>query len=102
MSHSPEPWRLEGDGFENTVQCVCRNGEFIAGYSSDEGAISKGDGNWERIVACVNACAGIPSERLAQMDLKAAIECLDNSGGNIDCNDYCGVAHALSRPKEPI
>lgn len=97
MSHSPEPWRLIDSGFLNSVRCCDKNGEFVAGYCSDEGSIAKGDPNWERIVACVNACVGIPTERLAQMDLQSAVEILDSHQGNIDCHDYCGVAKSLTR-----
>jgi hypothetical protein len=97
VSHSPEPWRLVDSGFGNAVNCEDANGVFISGYSSDEGTISQGDPNWERIVACVNACVGIPTERLAQMDLQEAVEILDSHQGNIDCHDYCGVAKSLTR-----
>lgn len=43
-----------------------------------------------RIVACVNACRGIPTERLLTMDIKAIVELADShSPSNIDCEDYC-------------
>ena len=56
--HSPEPWRIEVEGLSSGV-LVDANGGFVAGYSSDEGAFSFNDPNYQRIVACVNALAGI-------------------------------------------
>lgn len=104
MSHSIEPWEYwSGHGIISAINTDGdRKGktEYIADIVSRDISDAKCDANAARIIACVNACKGISNERLARMDLQAAIECLDNSGGNIDCNDYCGVAQALSRPKE--
>lgn len=93
--HSPEPWEWAKNG----ATLLPAFGECVLSTEQDY-EFSPSDEDAERIVACVNACAGIPTERLAIMDLQAAIEILDSHQGNIDCNDYCGVARSLSRSKE--
>lgn len=58
MTHSPEPWKL-GRCFD--ADCIAdASGEDV--YGTDE-EIARVD--LERIVACVNACAGIPTDVLA-------------------------------------
>jgi hypothetical protein len=52
MSHTPEPWYEN----ENTIDSDTR---LVAGIGS-----IRRDGDLKRIVACVNACAGIPTEHL--------------------------------------
>jgi hypothetical protein len=66
MSHSPEPWNLAPNGMGDNVSCVDAQGDFVAGYSSDEGSIAPDDPNWQRIIACVNACRGFSTEYLVQ------------------------------------
>ena len=58
--HTPEPWRanaaqadIEGPDGEEVAVCYCND---------DDG--SDAIANARRIVACVNACAGIPTEEL--------------------------------------
>lgn len=69
--HSPEPWRDDN----GTVRD--RDGRYVMGLIraiTDESLnenMGPSEDNTDRIVACVNACAGIPSE-----DLKGAISVL--------------------------
>jgi hypothetical protein len=77
MSHSPEPWRLINRGHDF---CVAADGTQIGGISADDGMIDLDDPNWLRIVACVNACRGIPTEALNAGFVQsawAAIRCVD-------------------------
>ncbi len=55
MSHSPEPWTT--DKFESGGYIADANGEAIL-YQDDYERLLREDA--DRIVACVNACAGIP------------------------------------------
>lgn len=55
MSHTPEPWRVSGTGH------ICA-GDKVIPYDD-----LKADAR--RIVACVNACAGIKTEALEGSDL---------------------------------
>lgn len=54
MGHSPEPWEL---GYYGTVRDA--SGRVILASPEDAS-----DDNLRRLVACVNACAGIPTEDL--------------------------------------
>ena len=69
MTHSPEPW-AKGEGHESSAQLVDATGKRIADVRAGYGirlpcdAIQEPDANIDRIVACVNACAGIPTEAL--------------------------------------
>lgn len=58
MSHTPEPWRVSGTGH------ICA-GDKVIPYDD-----LKADAR--RIVACVNACAGIPTATIeaGAMELK--------------------------------
>lgn len=72
MPHSPEPWRT---GWEISSQVALEdaNGKTI-GIMGRRGAIvlpghaqqDPPDANIQRIIACVNACARIPTEELQQ------------------------------------
>jgi hypothetical protein len=65
--HDPEPWRLEDD---------------IPGHGPNESAVWPArvrgfpttTANARRIVACVNACAGIPTEALESGALLAELQ----------------------------
>ncbi len=59
MSHTREPWHLEIDGKYTSIYGA--NGKMIVPHITN----SKKD--HARIVACVNACAGIPEENLHAM-----------------------------------
>ena len=61
MSHSLEPWTKDivDDDDHDPHELFDTNGELVLG---DPYILS--DANAERIVACVNACAGIPTKTL--------------------------------------
>lgn len=70
MSHMKEPWAIDPDdrpnmqwnnhivSAENTDIAIC----FMAHDGTEEN--ERGEANARRIVACVNACAGIPNDQL--------------------------------------
>jgi hypothetical protein len=68
--HTPEPWRFN----EAQADIDGQNGEAIAVcYWNDddgEGALLNG----RRIVACVNACAGIPTDHLERCNAIGAVD----------------------------
>ena len=64
MTHSPEPWRY-ADGevaFTYGPQIIDKSDVAWTGCDDNCERVSKD--NAERIVACVNACAGIPADKL--------------------------------------
>lgn len=66
MTHSPEPWKLETPPSDKWVQIVDANGKVV---DDDLPRPAKPllMEDFERIVACVNACAGIPTEDLSKI-----------------------------------
>lgn len=67
--HSPEPWYMDSDPNGATIRHA--DGGFVFRTGSKE--------NQRRIVACVNACKGIPTEVLcdiALMDTLASCDAL--------------------------
>lgn len=70
--HTQTPWYCEGDAIYDNPECT---GNPIAhvlscAYGADDNAVDA-----RRIVACVNACAGLPTETLETVPgYKAAIE----------------------------
>lgn len=80
-NHTPEPWVKKG----STVISPSRGGLTVEEYDEQTWTYYGGyliaesitDANARRIVACVNACAGIPSEALeagAIREMREAIE----------------------------
>ena len=68
MKHSPEPWaREEGLIFS-------KPGEVADLRPTYPGNRPLMEINAQRIVACVNYCAGVPSERMKNSRLKNLIE----------------------------
>jgi len=67
--HTPEPWEVERDG--GMLYLVTKSRQVIALLSDDGRAERSGlegtEADARRIVACVNATAGIPTERLERM-----------------------------------
>lgn len=62
MNHTPEPWSFieRGDcGAGAEADLSVEKDDALRGYLSLDDA--------RRIVACVNACAGIPTEQIEQM-----------------------------------
>jgi len=75
MSHSPEPWKIaatppghEGEGRDHLCWIQDSSGYFVAEteYADRVEEVARADA--ERIVACVNACKGIPTEWLEKQD----------------------------------
>jgi hypothetical protein len=66
IQHSPEPWKAES--FNGPVpdflmsSAVSSDGEFVVAVGSPDRATTIA--NLNRIIACVNACAGIPIDEL--------------------------------------
>jgi len=76
MSHTPEPWILFEVGDRFTHKCPASNDRtsILTTASEDDvqfGAVYK-DADAERIVACVNACAGMgnPVDEIAKLKSK--------------------------------
>jgi len=65
MTHSPEPWNA---GKLGGVQPVVMHPTSEGGFMEVARVLRNEDAN--RIVACVNACAGIETETLTSMTLK--------------------------------
>lgn len=64
MNHSPEPWEVDpvtGGVVDTNGSIVC---DAIVGDSSPDDPGPMEDADIERIVACVNACRGIPTSAL--------------------------------------
>jgi hypothetical protein len=61
--HTPEPWHVMGDSIVQTSH-----------ITRDVWTIPHSDGDLHRIVACVNACAGLPTEALEAGALSEAIQ----------------------------
>lgn len=70
--HTPEPWRKEGDW---------RTGMIVGAYGSDVAVtVGKyGEANAARITACVNACAGIPTDDLVDHGVGGLKEWIDEA-----------------------
>lgn len=64
MSHSPEPWTVEV--LPKSMVIVDTNDNLIARMPMNDDPVTEPvmTTNANRIVACVNACAGIPTEHL--------------------------------------
>lgn len=83
MSHSPEPWEYhpclighESNRYNPIVKSLAGEGHYIArlfsekamtGLASNAPPHEEADANAYRIVACVNACAGIPTDELPRI-----------------------------------
>lgn len=67
MTHSPEPWKTDF-WLDGPMRVVDAEGEDVCGVIIEFGGFSSPiyskPENMERIVACVNACEGIPTETL--------------------------------------
>ncbi len=68
MEHTKEPWRVvdRGDTEGRDIDAD------VPGWGEVTVAMNVGAGNARRIVACVNACAGIPTNLLEAMRLGPA------------------------------
>lgn len=62
QKHTPEPWKAEYAGEEGRLDIVAKDtGPWDGDVTL---AMNIGEANARRIVACVNACAGISTENL--------------------------------------
>jgi hypothetical protein len=70
MNHTPTPWEHDGNGNVIGVE----DGEHVliatATRNEDDALTEYDTANIPRIVACVNACAGVTNDALAMMPLK--------------------------------
>lgn len=73
MSHTPEPWSVAEESFDNDGihESVIRglDGRAAIAVTLEFGANNPGmrEANARRIVACVNACATMPTDDLEEM-----------------------------------
>lgn len=74
--HTPEPWFYHRQGF-STVYIEARIGggmlQEIAACGPCQDGTEQQDENARRIVACVNACRGLPTDELERKGLVAAV-----------------------------
>ncbi len=63
MSHTPEPWSFEVTDEHDEYSCDVFDSNELSIIDGSNGLIT--EANARRIVACVNACAGIPTGVLA-------------------------------------
>jgi hypothetical protein len=76
MSHSPEPWYVEA-GTPSEVRIV-GNGTILCRLCvSARTSLAQQVENAERIVACVNACRGTPTEKLANVVTTGGLDSLE-------------------------
>lgn len=71
MTHSPEPWNSREYACGELASIVDASGNMIASverWKNDSTLLA--DSNVDRIVACVNACDGIPTEDLDWVSVK--------------------------------
>ncbi|MFQ2035205.1 hypothetical protein ACK35Y_20045 [Aeromonas veronii] len=71
IKHTPEPWQVHQDASGDVFVSSAKTSFHIAeiGSEDDEAVIPDA----RRIVACVNACHGLPTEELEQKGLVAAV-----------------------------
>lgn len=71
IKHTPEPWQVHQDASGDVFVSSAKTSFHIAeiGSEDDEAVIPDA----RRIVACVNACRGLPTDELEQKGLIAAV-----------------------------
>ena len=84
--HTPEPWDI-GVSADNGLPCVDKVGSVFVeicecwGGVDDKEETEQSQANARRIVACINACAGIPTHELElAATRKTAWNCLEELG----------------------
>lgn len=95
--HSPEPWRLVGadtDSDFGTTQIVDASGRRIV-WPGAVGTI-----NAHRIVACVNACRGIPTAQLECFGVATLGGPLPQSSIDAFANVLRAHGYAVTEPAE--
>jgi hypothetical protein len=72
---SKEPWRLEvTPGPVPVTRIISGEGPFLECAVVEDECDPRDEANYKRIVACVNACAGIPTEALQRGVIQKLIE----------------------------
>ena len=74
--HTPEPWFYHRQGFSTVyIEARIRGGmlQEIAACGPCQDGTEQQDENARRIVACVNACRGLPTDELERKGLVAAV-----------------------------
>lgn len=71
IKHTPEPWQVHQDASGDVFISSAKTSFHIAeiGSEGDEAVIPDA----RRIVACVNACRGLPTDELEQKGVVAAV-----------------------------
>jgi hypothetical protein len=88
MNHTKEPWEARRDpSYYGIVSEVYAGDKFILGTGGVHSP-SELEANTKRIVACVNACAGITNEALEKGLIKCAVENLAQNLPYDDGNFY--------------
>jgi len=95
--HTPEPWRLYPPGacvphydVRERIVSDCPSGRSVSDPISEADA--------RRIVACVNACAGIPTEALEAGAVREALDLLVRLLGSDVSRNEVRAALAKVRP----
>ena len=72
MEHTKEPWHSPGIGEvcdqSGRVIAICIDCNPVEEELRPDPALDEGDANARRIVACINACAGLDTEKLEQQN----------------------------------
>lgn len=71
IKHTPEPWQVHQDASGDVFVSSAKTSFHIAEIGSEDDEVVIPDAR--RIVACVNACHGLPTEELEQKGLVAAV-----------------------------
>ena len=88
MNHTKEPWEARRDpSYYGIVSEVYAGDKFILGTGGVHSP-SELEANTKRIVACVNACAGITNEALEKGLVSCAVENLAQNLPYDDGNFY--------------
>ena len=71
--HTPEPWFINADNGTHVIRAGGDKAVTFASHSTFAANPKEGAANARRIVACVNACAGIETDILEKIDDNAGI-----------------------------
>ena len=81
--HSPEPW------YQDPEDCAWLGGASVFSEKGPVRLCEVSEADARRIVACVNACAGLPTEALEAGALGRALDAL----GDMASQHRCGCGH---------
>lgn len=88
VTHSPEPWRVTPDDPAGAIEDA--NGVQCAEAWPGNGLEAEQDANARRIVAAVNAVAGISTEALESGALAKLLDRVEGRAVDEGCADGCG------------